>query len=77
MARLTPLEKALIRQLRAINKLYRLQDSSNLWPINGRFNATERAIRKARKFDCKVYDLEYACLLDSLISSIVNDPKNR
>lgn len=60
---------------RAINKLYREDDQSNLWPILGKFNATERAIRQARKFQQQagaVYGLEYCYLLDSLISQIVN-----
>lgn len=65
-----------LTNIRSINKLFREQDTSNLWPINGRFNATERAIRKARKYDYKMYGLEYAYLLDSLISDIVNNPKN-
>lgn len=60
----------------AINKLYRLQDESHKYPICGRFNVTERAIRKARKFrrlywgDVSGY--EYAMALDMLISDIVN-----
>jgi hypothetical protein len=65
-----------IANIRAINKEFRMQDTSNLWPIRGRFNVTERAIRQARKQDCKGYGLEYANLLDKLISDIVNDPKN-
>ena len=65
-----------IANIKAINKLYREQDESNLWPINGRFNATEHAIRKARQFQRDsdaVYGLEYAYLLDQIISGIVND----
>ena len=37
-----------IANIRAINTLYRAQDESHLWPVRGRFNVTERAIRKAR-----------------------------
>lgn len=65
-------EKEGIANIRAINKLYRAQDASKLYPINGRFNATERAIRQARKFDCPVYGLEYCYLIEHLLSVIVN-----
>lgn len=61
----------------AINALYRAQDESHLYPINGKFNATERAIRKARAFMANngpVYGLEYCYMLDGLIAAIVNDP---
>jgi hypothetical protein len=60
----------------AINKLYRSQDESHLWPILGRFNVTERAIRKARLFQASsgaVYGYEYSMLIDQLISEIVNN----
>ena len=58
-----------------INRSYRAQDESHLYPINNRFDATERAIRKARKFQREsgaVYGLEYSLLLDSILSDIVN-----
>jgi len=64
-----------INNIKAINRLFREQDESHLYPINGKFNATDRAIRKARKIanaNGKVYGYEYAMLLDSLISEIVN-----
>lgn len=64
-----------LMNIRAINKLYRTQDESHLYPINGKFDATERAIRQARSFQRQagaVYGLEYCCLLESLLSSIVN-----
>jgi len=64
-----------IANIKAINKLYRKQDESHLWPINNRFNVTERAIRKARQFQKEsdyVYGLEYCYLLDNIISNIVN-----
>jgi hypothetical protein len=66
-----------VKNITAINKLYRKHDESDLWPICGRFNATERAIRQARKFQAAsgaVYGYEYSMLLDSLISDIVNSP---
>jgi hypothetical protein len=59
-----------------INRQYREQDESNLWPICGRFNATERAIRRARDFarDSGVATggLEYCYVLESALSDIVN-----
>ena len=64
-----------LSNIRAINKLYRQQDESSLYPINNRFNVTERAIRQSRKFQQSsgaIYGLEYCYHLESLISSIVN-----
>jgi len=68
-----------LANIRAINREYRAQDESHLWPIRGRFNVTERAIRQARKFQTAsgaVYGLEYCYLLDSLQSEIVNNEGN-
>jgi len=65
-----------LSNIRAINRLFRAQDESDLYPILGRFNATERAIRRARKFNQEsepVYGLEYCYLLDSILSEIVNN----
>ena len=65
-----------VKNITAINKLYRAQDESNLWPISGRFNCTERAIRQARKYQAAsgaVYGYEYSMLIDQLISDIVNN----
>ena len=65
-----------LANIRAINKLYREQDESDLWPICGRFNVTERAIRKARAFQRHsdaVYGLEYCYLLENILSNIVNN----
>ncbi len=63
--------------IRAINKLYRAQDESNLWPICGRFNATDKAIQRVRKFTQnygeKIYGLEYCYAIENEISSIVNN----
>ena len=60
----------------AINRLFRRQDESHLWPINGRFDATERAIRRlrrlAREGACIEPGLEYALALDAELSDIVN-----
>lgn len=59
--------------IRQINKLFRQHDDSASWPICGRFNATERAIRRLWRADYGYIDnLEYALALDSEISRIVN-----
>jgi len=59
-----------------INALFRKEDDSNLWPICGRFNATERAIRKLRRLEKEGLEvnsgLEYYLSLKDLISEIVN-----
>ena len=60
----------------AINRLYRAQDESHLWPLRNRFDATERAIRRARNImldcghDCE--GLQYALTIDAELSTIVN-----
>ena len=57
----------------AINNLFRAQDESRHWPVNGKFNATERAIKNARKYRERGCDgLAYCLTLDRWISSIVN-----
>jgi len=64
-----------INNIKEINRLYRKQDDSHLYPIRNRFNATERAIRKARAFQRDteaVYGLEYSLLINSILSNIVN-----
>jgi hypothetical protein len=63
-----------------INRYYRSIDESHLWPINNKFNCTERAIRKVRKFEREGgYDLqglEYCYTLEICISEIVNNSNN-
>lgn len=65
--------------VRKINKYFRLHDESNKYPICGRFNATERAIRRLRRNGTtgSLYygGLEYYLALDREISLIVNDPR--
>ena len=61
-----------LANIRAINALYRAQDESSLWPVNGRFNVTERAIRSVRLLGMALYGLEYCYCLESEISQIVN-----
>jgi len=60
--------------IREINKLFREHDESHLFPICAEFNATERAIRRLRKFlgHGSTGGIEYACMLDAEISNIVN-----
>jgi hypothetical protein len=83
MPNLTPYEIADMAEdldgmanIRRINSLFRKQDESHLYPICGRFNATERAIRRIRKAQadgaCINPGLEYALALDAEISEIVN-----
>ena len=60
-----------------INKVFRKYDESNLWTVCGKFNVTERAIRRLRKWRRDGLDvntgLEYALCLESEISRIVNN----
>ena len=60
----------------AINRTFRRMDQSHLWPILGKFDATERAIRRVRKdfAECGMIceGLEYALALESEVSAIVN-----
>lgn len=62
---------------RQINAYFRKHDDSHLWPICGRFNATERAIRRIRRY-CRdgmevCSGLEYYLTLEREISEIVNN----
>jgi hypothetical protein len=60
----------------AIDKLFRKQDQSHLWPVCNRFDATERAIRRVQRLNregaCINPGLEYALAVDAEISRIVN-----
>ncbi len=70
-----------LKQKRTINKAFRDKDDSHLWPIEGAFNATDRAIRQASKIARAngEYEtaFEYSECLHYLIGQIVNDPKNQ
>ncbi len=60
---------------RQINRLFRAQDDSHLWPVSGAFNVTERAICLANKFeraDGTMSSLEYAYFIEAETSRIVN-----
>jgi len=65
--------------VRQINAYFRSVDDSHSWPIRGRFNATERAIRRIRRRRrdglCVDSGYEYYLTLENEISQIVNDPK--
>ena len=60
----------------AILKHYRKIDDSNLWPINGKFNATNRAINRLYKFEREtgyyMTGLVLCYFLENEISKIVN-----
>jgi hypothetical protein len=56
----------------AINRAFRAADESHLYPINGAFNATERAIRRVRRLGFVTGGYEYCAVLESVISEIVN-----
>ena len=62
----------------AINRAFRAADESHLYPIRGRFDATERAIRNVRRFMREAGELsgleglDYALALDGELSTIVN-----
>ena len=62
-----------------INRAFRAVDESHLFPINGRFNVTERAIRRIRvvlsRFGANTGGYEYCLMLENEISNIVNDPR--
>ena len=51
-----------------------------MWPISGKFNVTERAIRKARwltrETGEKQTGLEYCYTLEMIMSEIVNNENN-
>lgn len=58
---------------RKVNKYMRSIDTSHLWPINNRFNVTNRAIRRLRGGDAAQYAGSiYMDALEREISQIVN-----
>ena len=62
--------------VRQINAYLRKNDDSHKWPVCGRFNATERAIRRVRRMRRKGLDcadgLEYYLTVEREICEIVN-----
>ena len=81
MARIQ-LTDAIINEMsiREINRHFRNEDESYLFPICGKFNVTERAIRKLREYRRQGMiineGLEYYLALEAEIGRIVNDEKN-
>jgi hypothetical protein len=66
-----------MNEVRETNARFRAQDESHLFPIRGRFNVTERAIRRLRKLQVEGLVIDnYAAALDAEISRIVNDERN-
>ena len=65
--------------IRQINALFRKNDCSRLYPVCGRFNATERAIRRIRRYRRMGMEVnsgyEYYLTLEREISEIINDPR--
>lgn len=57
--------------VREINRHFRNEDESYKWPVCGKFNATERAIRRVGKLGLDG-GLEYYLALKAEISRIVN-----
>lgn len=66
--------------IRQINAYFREHDESHKFPICGKFNVTERAIRKLRRMRhdglCVSEGLEYYLTIENMIGEIVNDEKN-
>jgi hypothetical protein len=66
--------------IRAVNRYYRDHDESHKWPVRNRFNATERAIRKARQWrrdsGVDATGMEYVELLELILTELVNDERN-
>jgi hypothetical protein len=66
--------------IREINRIFRREDTSEWFPICGKFNVTERAIRKIREYRRQGMiineGLEYYLALEAEISDIVNDERN-
>lgn len=60
---------------REIRRIFREHDESAKWPVCGRFNVTERAIRRVARMEReggRLSSVEYAYALDRTISAIVN-----
>ena len=64
-----------LAERREINKLFRLQDESTLYPVLGRFDVTERAIQRVRRYEQSngaLAGLEYCLALQDEIGDLVN-----
>lgn len=60
-----------------VNAAMRALDDSHLWPIRSRFNATDRAINRVRRYSDGCIDSldSYVLAVDAEIGRIVNDPQ--
>jgi hypothetical protein len=58
--------------IKRVNNYYRQRDESHLYPVRGKFNVTERAIRKLKRDGECLDGLEYIYALSAEISKIVN-----
>jgi hypothetical protein len=68
-----------MQNIRKINKQFRQKDESHLWPINGEFNVTDRAIRRLAR-QLKTHGIpfdDYKSALEQEISQIVNNEVTR
>ena len=66
--------------IQEINRHFRNEDESDKFTICGKFNVTERAIRKLREYRRQGMEinegLEYYLALEAEIGNIVNDERN-
>lgn len=65
--------------VRQINRLARQNDESEKWPVRGKFDVTERAIRRLQRRAREsgipnLGGIAYASMLEGELSKIVNDP---
>lgn len=71
-----PNETNIMKLRKSVDNMFYQQDDSNLWPINGRFNVTKRAINRIKRAEREglVLDdlLAYALTLENIMSEIVN-----
>ena len=67
-------ERSEANNIRVVNRRLRRVDQSSLWPISGRFNATDRAIRRLAKQRrlSGVPFANYEAVLEQEISFLVN-----
>lgn len=73
MTRIYPLTPGITQAYtREINRLYRLQDELHKWPIRGRSDATERAIRRCTAISRQTGVAYCAHDVDAALPEIVN-----
>lgn len=62
--------------IRQINAYFRATDENHKFPICGKFDVAERAIRRLRRAGNSVGGFEYYSTLEVEIGNIVNDERN-